>query len=326
MTSTLLDGGLVAATATPAQRLRLTTAAVRVALKWLGVRKTLTPEQRSQAAEPFQAEGDFLSACKKLLDTSHASYQAVTAVRGNVTRYWKATTLSYPEPGVRLLRQDRVAAFDAQMADYRAELHEAVGRLEEHYAELKAAARARLGRLYDAHDYPPELHGLFDVAWEFPSVEPPAYLLELSPALYEQEKARVAARFEQAVTLAEQAFLEEFGKLVAHLAERLSGESDGTRKVFRDSAVTNLLEFFGRFRDLNVRSNGQLDELVEQARRVVRGVEPQELRDNGVLRQAIATQLSQVQSALDGMMTDLPRRRIVRAHHPQNGAGHDPAH
>lgn len=214
MTSTLLDGGPVATTATPAQRLRLTTAAVRVALKWLGVRKTLTPQQRSQAAETFHAERDFLAASKKLLDTSHAAYQAVTAVRGNVVRYWKATPLPYPEPGVRLLRQDRLAAFDAQMADYREELQEAVGRLEEHYAELKAAAQARLGRLYNADDYPPELHGLFDMAWEFPSVEPPSYLLELSPALYEQEKARVAARFEEAVTLAEQAFMEEFGRLV----------------------------------------------------------------------------------------------------------------
>ena len=45
--------------------------------------------------------------------------------------------------------------------------------------------------------------------------------------------------------LAEQAFVSEFAKLVSHLAERLSG-SDGERKVFRDSAVTNLTEFFER--------------------------------------------------------------------------------
>ena len=36
---------------TPAQRLRATMAAVRLSFTWLGTKKTLTPEQRAQAAE-----------------------------------------------------------------------------------------------------------------------------------------------------------------------------------------------------------------------------------------------------------------------------------
>ena len=155
------------------------------------------------------------------------------------------------------------------------------------------------------------MHGLFDVTWDFPAIEPPNYLLQLSPALYEQEQARIAARFEEAVTLAEQAFIGELAKLVTHLTERLSG-AGGEKKVFRDSAISNLTEFFDRFRDLNVRSNQQLDDLVEQAQRVVRGVEPQALRDNAGLRQHVATQLAGVASTLDGMMTDRPRRTIIR--------------
>ena len=96
-------------------------------------------------------------------------------------------------------------------------------------------------------------------------------------------------RFEETVQLAEQAFIGEFSKLISHLTERLSGGEDGERKIFRDSAIANLTEFFERFRTLNVRSNGQLDGLVEQVQRVVRGVEPQELRDNEALRRHVAT-------------------------------------
>ena len=62
----------------PAQRLRATMAAVRVAFTWFGVRKTLTPEQKSQAADAFGAEGHYLSAGKKLLDTGHPAYKAVS--------------------------------------------------------------------------------------------------------------------------------------------------------------------------------------------------------------------------------------------------------
>ena len=155
--------------------------------------------------------------------------------------------------------------------------------------------------------------GLFDVQWDFPSFEPPDYLRQLCPAVYEQERARVAARFDEAVQLAEQAFLEEFARLVAHLCGRMTGVGeDGQPRVFRDSAVDNLADFFGRFRELNVRSNEQLDELVERARHAVRGVAAQDLRDSQPLRQRVAGQLSQVQSSLDSMLVERPRRRILR--------------
>jgi hypothetical protein len=137
--------------------------------------------------------------------------------------------------------------------------------------------------------------------------------VQLSPGLYEAERARVSARFEEAVRLAEQAFLEEFARLVSHLTERISGVGeDGQPRVFRDSAVANLGEFFDRFRSLNVRSNDQLDALVAEAQRAVRGVGAQDLRDGDGLRREVAAQLSRVQTSLDAMLVDRPRRRILR--------------
>jgi len=92
----------------------------------------------------------------------------------------------------------------------------------------------------------------------------------------------------------------------------LSGSEDGKPKIFRDSAVENLTAFFQRFRALNISSSDQLDELVDQAQGIVRGVQPQQLRDDGSLRQQIATQLSGVQSVLEGLLVDRPRRNILR--------------
>ena len=45
-----------------AQRLRTTMAAVRLAFTWLGVRKTLAPEQRTTAARAFDADRELLTA------------------------------------------------------------------------------------------------------------------------------------------------------------------------------------------------------------------------------------------------------------------------
>ena len=297
---------------TAARRLRTTMAAVRLAFTWFGTRKTLTVEQKNQAADTFGAEGEFLSAGKKLLDTRHPAFKAVTGVRSRILSLWKGLSLPYPEAGIRLIRQDDIQPFTVQLTTLKAELEEAVWRLDEHFAELKSAARQRLGRLFNAADYPESLRGLFDVSWDFPSVEPPDYLRQLSPELYRQESQRVAARFDEAVRLAEEAFTGELAKLVGHLTERLSGQEDGKPKIFRDSAVENLQEFFGRFRALNVGSSEQLDQLVGQVQGVLRGVEPQELRDQQSLRQQVATELSGVQSVLDGLMVDRPRRNILR--------------
>src|SRR5207244_1462130 len=96
----------------------------------------------------------------------------------------------------------------------------------------------------------------------------------------------------------------------------------GEPKVFRDSAVTNLTEFFQRFQKLNVRSNVELDALVEQAQELVNGVTPQALRDNSGLRGQVATAMSQLQTELDDLMVVLPRRRIIRADGASNGDGH----
>ncbi len=310
--STLLNEPSTFATPNSAARLRATMAAVRVAFTWFGVRKTLSAEQRAQAADTFGAEGEFLSAGKKLLDTRHPRYRDVTAVRGRIVSIWKGLSLPYPEPGIRLIRQNDIAIFNVQMVSLKAELDEAVQQLDEHYGELRSAARERLGRLFNPGDYPQSLSGLFAAAWDFPSVEPPPYLQQLSPQLYEQECQRVQARFQEAVQLAEQAFTDELAKLVSHLTERLSGQEDGKPKVFRDSAVENLTEFFERFRHLNVRSSEQLDGLVAQAQRTIRGVEPQKLRNSDSLRQQVATQLAGVQATLDGMLVDRPRRNILR--------------
>ncbi|MCA9228853.1 MAG: hypothetical protein KDA47_24725, partial [Planctomycetales bacterium] len=296
----------------PVGRLRASTAAMRLAFTWFGTRKTLSAEQKAQAAESFGADGPFLSAGKKLIDTGHPRFKAVTSVRSRAAAYFKGVSLPYPEPGIRLIRQDDLELVSVQMTTLRADLTEAVALLDEHFEELKASARSRLGRLYSAADYPATLRGLFDMTWDFPSVEPPDYLRQLSPELYRQECQRVQARFDEAVQLAEAAFIEELAKLVSHLTDRLAGHEDGKPKVFRDSAVENLTQFFDRFRNLNVGSNEQLDQLVTQAQGIVRDVRPQQLRDDGTLRQQIATQLSGVQSVLDGLLVDRPRRNILR--------------
>src|SRR5579872_2179967 len=98
--TTLLEDPVVDTTESSGRRLRAATAAVRLAFTWFGTRKTLTPEQKAQAADTFGAEGNFLSAGKKLIDTKHPAFKTVTGVRGRIVSYWRGISLPYPEPGI----------------------------------------------------------------------------------------------------------------------------------------------------------------------------------------------------------------------------------
>lgn len=320
--ATLTVADVPLTTEMPAQRLRRTAAAVRVHFTWWGVHRTLTTQQKEEVGLTYGADSRFVTAGKKLVDTRHEAFRRLTSIRSRAVSYWKGQSLPYVEPGVRLIRQSDVEAFVHTMEGFRDELSEAERELDAVYEEVRHDARERLGRLYSADDYPPEVRGLFKVEWDFPAVEPPTYLMRLNPDLYRQEQDRVTRRFEEAVQLAEQAFLGEFSKLIAHLAERLGGQEDGRPKVFRDSAVTNLRDFFDKFKALNVGSSRELDQLVEQAQNLVRGISPQELRDKEDLRVRVATEMGQVQARLDALTVDRPRRQIIRATPSRNGEGH----
>ena len=51
---------------------------------------------------------------------------------------------------------------------------------------------------------------------------------------------------------------------------------------------------------------------MDQCQQVVRGVEPQLLRDSPGVRQSVAQELTRVQAALDTLLVDRPRRNILR--------------
>ena len=212
-------------------RLKQNFAACRVKFKWLGTSKTLSAVQKTQAAESFGADGESISAGKKLIDTKHEAYRALTSLKSQVTRFWKDNSLPYPESGIRLMKQSQIEAFNDQLEDYRAQLEASVRLFADQFLDIQEAARDRLGSLYDASDYPSSLEDEFAVDWDFPTVEPPDYLRRLHPDVYEQQARRVSERFEQAVELAEQAFTEEFSQLVEHLANRLAGDESGRPRI-----------------------------------------------------------------------------------------------
>lgn len=294
-----------------ANELRQTMGAVKLSFSWLGTQRKLSDLQTKQAADTFHAATDLVTASKRLIDTKNATYRTLTAIKSQASSYWRSMTLPYPQEGIRLIKQSDVAAFEDRMREYKEQLAAAASNLQLEYESIKEAAREKLGDLFNPLDYPPTLEGVFEIKWEYPPVEPPNYLMTFNPELYAQEQSRIQQRFEAAVVMAEDAFAEQLQEMIAHLIERLTDEPDGTKKQFRASAIENFKEFYDNFRRMNVRSNAQLEGLIQQANDLVAGVDPADLRKNSGLRQSLSQQMTTVKTALDNMITNAPRRRVL---------------
>ena len=294
-----------------ASELRQTMGAVKLSFSWLGTQRKLSDAQTKQAADTFHAATDLVTASKRLIDTKNTTYRVLTTLKSQASAYWRSMTLPYPQEGVRLIKRADIGAFETRMREYKEQLVVAAANLQLEYEAIKVAAREKLGDLYNPNDYPPSLEGVFDLRWEYPPVDPPNYLMTFNPELYQQEQQRVQHRFETAVVMAENAFAEQLQDMISHLIERLTDEPDGTKKKFQNSAIENFKEFYDNFRQMNIRSNAQLDNLIQRATDIVSGVDVKDLRKNTNLRQNLTQQMGEVKTALDNLITNAPRRRVL---------------
>lgn len=286
-------------------------AAVRLSFTWWGTKRALSDAQTAEASAQFGAQSDYVAAQKRLVNTKNEFWRKVTGCRSAAREYWHSHTLPFPDQGIRLIKRTDILKFDTEMARQQANLGEAVEALSVAYDDLVLEARISLGKLFRASDYPSTIADQFSLSWDYIEVRPPNYLKDASPAIYEEAVKRVEARFNQAVEMAEQAFIDEFGTMVHRLSDRMGPSEDGKQKVFRDSVVTNLVDFFSRFKDMNVGSSEALDELVAQAEGLVKGISPESLRTNPELRAQIKSQMDTVFGSLQSMMSDRPRRKLL---------------
>ena len=70
-----------------------------------------------------------------------------------------------------------------------------------------------------------------------------------------------------------------------HAADRLTKEDDGSYRVFRDSLISNIEKAVIAAETLNVTGNEQINELVIEAKAMIEGLTPSELRKDEGLRE-----------------------------------------
>ncbi len=300
-------------------QLRDLSIATRVSFTWLGISSSVSDQIKDKMISTLtnqetgaKADNRSYSAKKTLYKLKLPPLRAMTGIKREIKKYWEYVTLPYTEPGIRLLKRDKLEEFNERMQRYQNELAEKALAVQYARDAIIQDAAQRLQHGFDITDYPQNLAALFGVEWSFPSIDPPDYLKTLNPQVYEQEKQRAESRLNEAIALAESAFLEQLNDLTESLHHSLTDLPDGKSRVLKVKTVSNLTEFFTHFKEMRIGSNSELDAVIQKAEQLIKGVSREDLKDSAVLRKEIASGLAQIKQDLVPLITVAPRRKGIK--------------
>jgi hypothetical protein len=103
---------------------------------------------------------------------------------------------------------------------------------------------------------------------------------------------------------------ESMAKLVQHMADRLKEGPDGKPLRFKETTVSNLVEFLTNFEFRNVTDDNELQSLVSQARELMTGVSADDLRTTGDLRVKVQQGMTGIAGRLDKLLTRTGGRKF----------------
>lgn len=267
------------------------------------------------AYEPYSAgkeiEKDALKVSKELLDSKEL--QAIGSfdqkTRQKLLQYCLP---SYVEEGYYFLPISLIKTVDGFLAVAKADRTGLVNAFFNTYGTKKREARLRLGPLFREADYPEEAEVRESFTWRvrYISFSVPGSLKEISMSLFNQEKERQEAMWEEAAAEVRIALRESMAGLVEHAISKLSYQSSGKPQIFRDSMVKNMEQFLDLFEKRNLTNDNDLAAIVAQARQLMAGVNPATLRNNLGARDRIRAGFEQIKNAMDSKLIDRPVRQI----------------
>jgi len=280
------------------------TVCIKVRLSTMGnTRKVSTSQIEADA------DKDLLRVSKHLVDS--AELKAIGRFDGEIRRFLYNICLPF-EIGIHLLPIAALETVEFRLRQFAEDRKQLVAAFINAYPSLCQDAAKRLRGLYNPADYPPveEVASEFTFSWQYVSFGVPDQLKGISREVWEQEREKAAQRMAEASAEIQLVLRESMAKLVQHMADRLKEGPDGKPLRFKESTVSNLVEFLTNFEFRNVTDDGELQTLVAQARQLLQGVSADDLRATGDLRAKVQQGIAGIAAQLDTMLTRTGGRKF----------------
>ena len=280
----------------PGMDLAKKTVCIKISLSTIGnTRKVSTAQIEADA------DKDLLRVSKRLVDS--AELKAITRFDGEIRRFLYNICLPF-EIGIHLLPITALETVEYRLRQFADDRRQLVHAFLSAYPSLCQDAATRLRSLYNPTDYPAvdEVTREFGFSWQYVSFGVPEQLKGISREVWEQEREKAAVRMAEASAEIQVVLRESMAKLVQHMADRLKEGPDGKPLRFKETTVSNLVEFLTNFEFRNVTDDNELQLLVSQARELMQGVTADDLRSTGELRTKLHQGMNGIAGQLDTLL------------------------
>lgn len=249
-----------------------------------------------------------LSATKKLVDSMELKdvYDHIYK-----TKNWiigKAVPSFFRE-GLYLFDIRMVKEVEDYLSKRKEELEEIISKFLSIYPEQIKLAKDLLGDQYKTSDYPSigYLRNAFGFEYQWIAFDIPK---GLPKDIYNAEKEKAEKLWTDAAEQIAMSLREAFRELITHAVEKLTSEKGGKTKIFRDSLTENIVEFIDTFKNRNLTNDKELEELTEKAKKILKGVDADDLRKDEEIRSVVQKGFKEIEKQLGGMIIEKPSRKF----------------
>lgn len=216
--------------------------------------------------------------------------------------------------GFFLLRLNAVEEVNNAIETFKAQRAVLIDRFGEKYAQLKQDALEQRGQFYNEADYPEwsELRKRWKVESNYLSFNVPAALERVNRELFEAESQKVKLQLADAAEEARTALRESFAGLVTHFSDQLGVDDEGKRKKFHPASLERLKAFIDAFDMKSLTEDNELRGLLDQAKDIISGVDPAELRKDYTVRETLQVAFDNVNTKASELVVARERKFFLR--------------
>lgn len=231
----------------------------------------------------------------------------LTALKANINVF---TVPSFFRGGFYLVKHEAVEIVDAMIEKAIEDFKPIVKAFADVVDQRRDEAIKKTKGVHNLAQYPSreQVLAAYRIEKQWMTLSTPDSLKKISVGFFEREKARAEESMKTAGSLINQLLAAEAKGLSEHLIERLTPAPDGKPKIFRDATVNNITEFLANFNLRNIGSTAELNQQIERMRKLLSGIDPQQLRDSEDVKNSVREGFAKVAAELDAMIIDQPER------------------
>lgn len=239
---------------------------------------------------------DLLSDCEEL----HAIQKFTTRLRD--AHY--TMTLPWSDTGLRLLPTAQYFKYTEAMNEMQVEFYRLVDRFINAYQWKISEAQASLGTLFNSAEYPTQdsLRGRFALSITFiPLPEVGDWRVDIGKQGNQQLRDHYAQYYKGALEDAMGDIWKRAHAVLVRMSDRLDYADGQTKKVFRESLVTNVAEIIDIMDACNLTGDQTMSDASIALRRAIQGIDADDLRDDSALRRSVKRDVDAVLATLPSL-------------------------